>query len=60
MQSVCIHVLFVSIHTYRSKDFRPAYGNLAELRSLLLPNTPYMACTATITKSVRKEVEVLK
>ena len=32
------------------------YGHLAELRSLLLPNTPYMACTTTITKSVRKEV----
>ena len=40
----------------RSKDFRQDYGRLAELRSLVRPGTPYMACTATATTRIYKEV----
>ena len=41
---------------YRSKDFRPSYGRLAELRAIVPPGTPFMACTATATTHVRKEL----
>ena len=41
---------------YRSKDFRPAYGHLHELRALVPEKTPYLACTATATKSIRNEI----
>lgn len=40
----------------RSKDFRPAYSCLAELRAFVPPGTPLMACTATATKSIHQEV----
>ena len=40
----------------RSKDFHPAFTELAGIRALVLPNTPLMACTATATPSIRKEV----
>lgn len=40
----------------RSKDFRPAYSRLAELRALVPGHTPFMACTATATKSDKAEV----
>ena len=41
---------------YRSKDFRPLFSQLSEVRSLIPAGTPCMACTATATKSVRQEV----
>ena len=41
---------------FRSKDFRPAYKRLSELRALVPPSTPVMACTATATVSIREEV----
>ena len=41
---------------YRSKEFRPAYGHLEELRALIPERTPYLACTATATKSIRHEI----
>ena len=40
----------------RSKDFRPAYSRLAELRALVPSRTPFMACTATATRSDKMEV----
>ena len=40
----------------RSKDFRPAFTELAGIRALVPPNTPLIACTATATPSIRKEV----
>ena len=40
----------------RSKDFHPAFTELAGIRALVPPNTPLMACTATATPSIRKEV----
>ena len=40
----------------RSKDLRTAFTELAGIRALVLPNTPLMACTATATPSIRKEV----
>ena len=49
--SLCITFVF-----YRSKDFRPSFARLAEVRSLIPPGIPCMACTATATKSVREEV----
>ena len=39
-------VLIVVDEAHRSKDFRQDYGRLAELRSLVRPGTPFMACTA--------------
>ena len=41
---------------YRSKDFRPSFSQLSEVRSLIPAETLCMACTATATKSVRHEV----
>ena len=46
----------VHYYYYRSKDFREDYSCLAELRALVPPYTPFMACTATATKSDKKEV----
>ena len=40
----------------RSKDFRPAFTELAGIRALVPLNTPLMACRATATPSIRKEV----
>ena len=40
----------------RSQDLRPAYSRLAEIRALVPPATPYMACTATATQNIVKEV----
>lgn len=40
----------------RSKEFRPSYGHLQEIRAFIPPATPYMACTATATRDVYKEV----
>lgn len=50
-----------SIHTkkyfiYRSRDFRPAYSHLAELRAMVPSHTPVMACIATATKSDKIDV----
>ena len=41
---------------YRSKDFRPSYGRLHEIRAFVPPGTPYVACTATATRHVFQEV----
>ena len=41
-----IVLLMKLIVSHRSKDFRQDYGRLAELRSLVRPGTPFMACTA--------------
>ena len=40
----------------RSKDFRPSFARLAEIRAHVPFGTPYMACTATVTSSVRKQI----
>ena len=40
----------------RSKEFRPSFGHIAEIRAPVPPGTPYMALTATATKSVHSEV----
>ena len=40
----------------RSRDFRPSFSRLAELRALVPLGTPFMACTATATRSVKQEV----
>lgn len=41
---------------FRSKELRPSYGSLASLRAIVPPGTPFMACTATATTRVRREV----
>ena len=41
---------------FKSKDFRPAYGRLHQLRALTPQGTPFLACTATTTRSIREEV----
>ena len=40
----------------RCHDFRPSYRRLHEIRALVAKGTPFLACTATITRSVREEV----
>ena len=44
------------LYYYRSKDFHPAYGRLHEIRALVPQGTPFLACTATATRSIREEV----
>ena len=51
-----MHTTVLWLFFYRSKDFRPSFARLAEVRSLIPPGTPCMAYTATATKSVREEV----
>ena len=51
----CSYQLLLIIF-HRSKDFRPAYGHLHELRALTPQDTPFLACTAIATKSIREEV----
>ena len=41
---------------YRSRDFRSSYGRLHELRALVPKGTPLLACTATVTHGIHKEV----
>ena len=45
----------ITVHC-RSRDFRPSFSRLAELRALVPLGTPFMACTATATRSVKQEV----
>lgn len=52
----CIACYYFCTYTLRSKDFRPTYGRLHEIRALIPPGISYLACTATATKSVRQEV----
>ena len=46
---------FLYVINFRSKDFRPSFGQLTEIRTIVLSGTPYMACTATASRSVRIE-----
>ena len=49
------------MYANRSIGFRPSYGRLQELHAFVPPNTPYMACTATVTRDLYKEViEILE
>ena len=45
----------MSIFAFRSKDFRPAFSRIAEIRALVPSGTPVMACTATETRSIQEE-----
>ena len=47
------------MYTCRSKDFRCTYGKIHEIRALVPQGIPFMACTATVTKSVRDEMITL-
>ena len=40
----------------RSKEVRSKYGQLHELRVLVPHGTPYVACTASATRSIKEEV----
>ena len=40
----------------RSHDFPPSYGQLHEFRALIPKGTPMLACTATVTHGIHKEV----
>jgi hypothetical protein len=46
--------LYLIFFLYRSKDLWPSFSRLAEVRSLIPPGPPCMACTITATKSVRE------
>ena len=48
--------MLYAYNNYRSKDFRPSFSHLAELRALFPQGTPFMALTATATERVRNEV----
>ena len=50
------NVLHSSYYSFcKSKDFRPAYGKINEIRAFAPSGVPLIACTATVTKSVRQE-----
>ena len=53
---ICKQCYFSVNYIHRSKDFRPSFSRLAEVRSLIPAGTPCMACTATATRSVREDV----
>ena len=42
--------------SYRSKDFRQSFGRLAKIHSFVPPYTHLIACTATASRSLKKEV----
>ena len=44
-----------SISLYRSKEFRPIYGRVAEIRALVPSGVPMLALTATVTDLMRKD-----
>ena len=41
---------------HRSHDFRPSYKRIHEVRALIPKGTPLLACTATVTHGIRKEI----
>ena len=43
----------------RSTEFQPAYGRLHEIRALVPSGVPYLACTATVTRSIREVIQSL-
>lgn len=51
-----IERILIIFFCYRSKEFRPAYSRLSELRSLVPPGTPVIACTATATSSIKADI----
>lgn len=51
-------ILFSSncyLYIYRSKEFRPTYSRLHEIRALIPREVPFVACSATVTPSIRQE-----
>ena len=63
MVSSCCHIKILFIanicdlnYLYRSRDFRPSYGHLHEIRAVIPKGTPLLACSATVTHSIRQEV----
>ena len=40
----------------RSKDFRPAFDRIRDIRAFVPPRTPFLAATATVTKRMRDYV----
>ena len=51
-----LKVLICTFYCFRNKLFRPLFGHVAEICSILPSGTPFMACTATVTKTVCKEI----
>ena len=51
-----LYIVFFNFYHNRSKDFRSEYGQLHELRALVPHGTPYVASTATATRSIKEEV----
>ena len=45
---------------HRSRDFRPSYGQLHELRAVIPKGTALLACTATVTHGIHKVIESLE
>ena len=41
---------------FRSKEFRPTYGRVSELRALVSPGVTMLALTATVTDLIRRDV----
>ena len=41
---------------FRSKEFRPTYGRVSELRALVSPGVPMLALTATVTDLITRDV----
>ena len=45
----------MSIFAFLSKDFRPAFNQIAEIRTIVPSGTPLMDCTGTETRSIQEE-----
>ena len=56
MHVILLMSTLFSFIIFRSKEFRSEYGKLHELRALVPRGTPYVACTATATHSIKEEV----
>ena len=41
---------------YRSKDFRPAYMRINEIRAILKPGVPFNVLTTTATESIKQDI----
>ncbi len=50
LKHVPLHVLYICTC---SKDFRPAFDRIRDLRAVVPPHTPFLAATATVTKRMR-------
>lgn len=47
---------FVNYYMYRGRDFRTEFANISEVRSLVPPQVPLMALTATASRATQQAI----